>query len=189
MATQLRSVKAFVEGSVFAEAVAALREKPKHDAVQMEYRNQDFGDRIELGEARQVHDHSELHARCRQRLLRLRSDQKKSRHRLEFPGAGLRKTRLVRADISCFMAVRSSGVSERIRAHPRRIAGGRQPGRSRWHRRISAGLPSPARADRAPGTRSARRLERRDIRALRAALYPRYRRMRQHAVAAELRRP
>jgi len=90
MATQLRSVKAFVEGSVFAEAVCSLREGPKHDAVQMEYRNQNFGDWIELGEARQVHHHSELHARCRQRLLRLRSDQEESRHRLEFPGAGLK---------------------------------------------------------------------------------------------------
>ena len=36
MAVQLRTVKAFVESYVFAEAVAACEKAQEHDAVQME---------------------------------------------------------------------------------------------------------------------------------------------------------
>ncbi len=82
MSVQLRTVKAFVEGYVFAEAVAACE------------------NRIELGEARQEHDQCQLHARGRQRLLRLRSDQEESRHRIEFPRAGLNGIALISTGIS-----------------------------------------------------------------------------------------
>src|SRR6188472_2472507 len=82
---QLRTAKAFVEGYVFAEAVAACEKAPS-TTVQMECRDQDRGGRTELGQARQIHGGCELHARCRRHLLRLRSDQEESRHRFEFPG-------------------------------------------------------------------------------------------------------
>src|SRR5260370_36370370 len=67
-----------------------MRKGPEHDAVQMERWQADRGDRIEFGQAQQGYRERELHAGRRQRLLRLRSDQEKSRHRVEFPRAGLR---------------------------------------------------------------------------------------------------
>src|SRR5882762_1410415 len=66
----------------------------------MEYRAPYRGDRIELGEARQEHDQCQRHARGRQRLLRLRSDQEESRHRIEFPRAGLNGIALISTGIS-----------------------------------------------------------------------------------------
>src|SRR5229473_135029 len=67
----------------------------------MEYRDPYRGDRIELGEARQEHDQCELYAGGRWRLLRLRPDQEESRHRIEFPRAGLI------ASLSCHCGERS----------------------------------------------------------------------------------
>ena len=49
---QLRTVKAFVEGSVFADAVGGLREGAEHHPVQMDRRQADRRDRPELGQAR-----------------------------------------------------------------------------------------------------------------------------------------
>src|SRR5882724_8547686 len=55
----------------------------------MEWWNQYQSDRLELRQARQVQDRFELHAARRWRLLRLRSDQKEGRYRIEFSRAGL----------------------------------------------------------------------------------------------------
>src|ERR1700737_1510624 len=78
MSVQLRTVKAFVEGYVFAEAVAACEKVQSTTPFKWNTVDPYRGDRIELGEARQEHDHRQLHARRRQRLLRLRSDQEES---------------------------------------------------------------------------------------------------------------
>ena len=52
MAVQVRTLKAFVEGYVFNEAVQACEQAKKLDAVQMERRKKHLGDRAELGQAR-----------------------------------------------------------------------------------------------------------------------------------------
>src|SRR5258708_40368808 len=54
----------------------------------MERRKKHRCRRVEFGQARQIHRDCELHAGSGQRLLRLRPDQEKGRHRIEFPRAG-----------------------------------------------------------------------------------------------------
>ena len=70
-----------------------MRSRPakgaEHNAVQMEWRQADRRDRLEFGQAEQGHDHRQLHAGRRQRLLRLRSDQEEGRYRIEFPRTGI----------------------------------------------------------------------------------------------------
>src|SRR5471032_3266184 len=80
----------------------------------MEYRDPYRGDRIELGEARQEYDQRQLHARGRQRLLRLRSDQEESRHRIEFPRSGLNPA--LSSYASLCATTPSSSVSNRCQA-------------------------------------------------------------------------
>ena len=87
---QLRTMKAFVEGYVFAEAVAACEKAPSTTPFKW-----NTGTRTAVVGLNSVRPDKytvdcELHARCRRRLLRLRSDQEESRHRFEFPGAGLK---------------------------------------------------------------------------------------------------
>jgi len=100
MATQLRSVKAFVEGSVFAEAVAACEKAPSTTPFKWNTgtKTSVIGlSSVKLDRYTIIPSYTLVADSvycCRQRLLRLRSDQEESRHRLEFPGAGLKPSPL-----------------------------------------------------------------------------------------------
>jgi hypothetical protein len=72
---QLRTVKAFVENYVFADAVAAC--EMTQSTTPLEWRQADSRDRIEFGQAQQGHHQRQLHLGGGQRVLRLRSDQEK----------------------------------------------------------------------------------------------------------------
>ena len=91
LAVQLRTVKAFVEGYVFAEAVAACEKAPSTTPFKWNSGTNTSIDWIEFGQARQIHGGFELYAGRRRRLLRLRPDQEEGRHRIEFPRAGLNR--------------------------------------------------------------------------------------------------
>ena len=68
---QLRTVKAFVEGSVFAEAVAACEKAPSTTPFKWTGGKQTAVIGLNSVKLEQGHDHPELHAGRRQRLLRL----------------------------------------------------------------------------------------------------------------------
>ena len=70
---QLRTVKAFVEGQVLADAVAACEKAQSTTPFKWTGGKQTAVDRPEFGQAQQGYHHPELHAGRRQRLLRLRS--------------------------------------------------------------------------------------------------------------------
>src|ERR1700722_1903082 len=59
----------------------------------MEWRHHHARDRSELGEARQIQHGRELHAVCRWRLLRFRSDQEEGQHRIELSRARVKIAR------------------------------------------------------------------------------------------------
>ena len=60
MSVQVRTVKAFVEGHVFAEAVAACEKAPSRRRSNGNW-NQDFRHRLEFRQARQIHRRRKLH--------------------------------------------------------------------------------------------------------------------------------
>ena len=68
---QLRTVKAFVESSVFAEAVAACERAQSTTPFKWTGGKQTAVIGAEFGQAQQGYDLPELHAGRRQRLLRL----------------------------------------------------------------------------------------------------------------------
>jgi hypothetical protein len=76
--TRLRTVQAFVESSVFAEAVAACERAQSTTPFKWNGGKQTAV--IGLNSAQQGHRHRKLYAARRQRVLRLRSDQEEGGH-------------------------------------------------------------------------------------------------------------
>ena len=76
-------------GLFFAEAVVACEKAQSSTPFKWNGGKQTAVIGVNSVRLEQGHRHRELHARCRQRLLRLRSDQEKSRYRFEFPRTGV----------------------------------------------------------------------------------------------------
>ena len=89
LATQLRTMKAFVEGYVFAEAVAACEKAQSSTPFKWNGGTRTAVIGLNSVKLDKIHGQRQLYAGRRQRLLRLRSDQEEGRHRLEFPRAGV----------------------------------------------------------------------------------------------------
>src|ERR1700682_3731060 len=69
--TQLRTLKAFVEGYVFAEAVGACERAQSSTPFKWNGGTKNLVICLNLVKLQKIHDHPELHPGRRQRLLRL----------------------------------------------------------------------------------------------------------------------
>ena len=87
--TQLRTMKAFVEGYVFADAVAACEKAPSTTPFKWNTGTKTAVVGLNSVKLDKYTVVRELHAVCRRRLLRLRPDQEEGRYRLELPRAGV----------------------------------------------------------------------------------------------------